>query len=92
MAQLAIDTSHDCEHGDDCGPDSGTLPAHQAATSSCCGAVLKEGGTPETGFTCTGCEQPCERVLGPLTAYWTGKCGTRRKQVITQPVDVPAEG
>lgn len=92
MAQAVIDVSHDCEHGDDAGPDSGVVAVHQAARSSCCGAVLAEGGTEETGWTCTGCSQPCDRVTGDPIAHWTCKCGTYRTQVITQPSDHPAEG
>jgi hypothetical protein len=86
MAEAQIDVSHHC--GDDAGPDSGVVAVHQAARSSCCGEVLAEGGTPETGFSCTGCGQPCERVLGDLTAHWTCLCGTRRSQVLTVPTDV----
>lgn len=85
-----IDVSHDCESGG--GSVTDTAPVHQAASSSCCGAVLAEGGTPETGFTCSQCGEPCERVLGEPTAHWTCHCGTRRSQVITVPVDHPAEG
>lgn len=88
MAQVAIDVSHDCEHGENCGPDSGVVAVHEKAGSSCCGAVLAEGGNDAGGYTCTQCSQPCEKVMGPPTAHWTGRCGTRRSQVLTQPVDV----
>lgn len=90
MARLLIDTSHDCEHGDDAGPVGDAMGLHEAAASSCCGAILAEGGTDEAGYTCTGCSQPCTKVMGPKTAHWTCKCGTRRKQVITQPEDAGA--
>lgn len=90
MAELSIDTSHDCEHGEDAGPAGGVVPVHQAARSSCCGAVLAEGGTDEAGYTCTGCAKPCSKVMGDPTAHWTCLCGTRRSQVVTQPVDHPA--
>jgi hypothetical protein len=86
-----IDVSHDCEHGENAGPATDLVPVHEKAESSCCGAVLAEGGTDETGYTCTQCSQPTAKVMGPPTAHWTCKCGTRRSQVITQPVDVPAE-
>lgn len=82
---MAIDVSHGCEGGGDA--VGGTVPVHEAARSSCHGAILAEGGTPETGFSCTECGQPCDRVMGPPTAHWTCHCGTRRSQVITQPID-----
>lgn len=90
MASGVIDVAHDCEDGGDAA--GGAVAVHEKASSSCCGAVLAEGGTPETGFTCTVCGQPCELVLGPPTAHWTCVCGTRRSQVITQVTDHPAEG
>lgn len=80
---FVIDPRHDCADGDNAGPDGGVVPVHQEARSSCCAAVLAEGGTPETGFSCTACGRACERVLGPHTAHWTCKCGQRRKQVVT---------
>lgn len=92
MAQVTIDTSHDCEHGDDAGPHGdAVIPVHTQARSGCCGAILAEGGTDAAGYACTGCSQPCSKVMGEPTAHWTCKCGTRRKQVVTQPEDVPAE-
>lgn len=33
------------------------------ASSSCCGEKLNPGGEPGT-FTCRGCGQPCDRVMG----------------------------
>jgi hypothetical protein len=85
-----ISVAHDCEGGGDA--VGGVVPVHRKASSSCCGAVLAEGGSDEAGYACTGCSQPCEKVLGPRTAHWTCHCGTRRSQVIAEPVDEPAEG
>ena len=84
MATL-IDTSHDCETGGDAAP--GAIPVQRKASSSCCGATLAEGGTDETGHTCTACGQPATKVMGPPTAHWTCVCGQRRSQVITDPQD-----
>lgn len=85
MAQVAISTDHGCEGG---GAAVGDLiPVHQAARSSCHGAVLAEGGNDETGYACTECSQACTKVMGPPTAHWTCHCGTRRSQVITEPID-----
>ena len=41
---------------------AGTL-AHRKASSACCAARLNAGTQPGT-YTCRGCGQPCERVLG----------------------------
>jgi hypothetical protein len=90
MATVAIDPTHDCEGGGDV--PGGVVAVHEKASSSCCGAVLAEGGNDEAGYTCTGCGQPCEKVMGPPTAHWTCSCGTRRQQVVTQATDHPAEG
>lgn len=88
MAVVVVDTSHHCEGGGD--HVGGAIPVQQFAQSSCHGAILAEGGTPETGFHCTECGEPCERVLSELTAKWTCHCGTVRTQVVTQPVDEEA--
>ena len=37
--------------------------AHRKASSGCCDAPLAPGPEPET-FTCRGCGQPCQRILG----------------------------
>jgi hypothetical protein len=87
-----IDVSHDCEHGENAGPTTGAVALHEKAGSSCCGAVLAAGGSDADGYTCTQCGQPCQKVMGALTAHWTCHCGTRRQQVVTQATDVPAEG
>jgi hypothetical protein len=89
MAEVMIDTSHDC--GDGAAPTTGIVAIHTRASSSCCDAILAEGGTDETGYTCAQCAKPCSKVMGSPTAHWTCTCGTRRSQVITQPVDEPAE-
>lgn len=86
MAQVVIDATHHCD--DDAQVAGSTIGVHRAARSSCHGAILAEGGTPETGFTCTECNEPCEKVVGPRTAHWIcHPCGTRRSQVIAEPVD-----
>lgn len=95
MATITVDTSHEgCEF--DGHPDGehvpGVIPVHREARSSCCSAVLAEGGTDEAGYTCTACSQPAAKVLGDRRAHWTCRCGTRRSQVVTQPVDEPGEG
>jgi hypothetical protein len=79
------DFTHDCDGGG--GPAPGLIPVQRKAASSCCGAKLAEGGTPETGFTCSGCSEPAERVQGPATAHWTCTCGQPRHQVLTDPED-----
>ena len=84
MATL-IDTSHDCETGGDAAP--GAIPVQRKASSSCCGATLAEGGTDESGHTCTACQSPTSKVMGPKTAHWTCVCGQRRQQIITDPQD-----
>jgi len=90
------DITHDCEHGGIVAcldRETGTLEpggmiAVQAkASSSCCGAKLAEGGTDEKGHTCTGCNKPAAKVMGPRTARWTCLCGQPRQQVITEPQD-----
>ena len=85
MASIAIDVSHGC--GPDAAPAPGVIPVQRKASSSCCGATLAEGGTDETGHTCTACRQPATKVLGEPTAHWTCKCGQRRSQVITTPTE-----
>lgn len=76
MSGHEVDVSHGCASG---GGTAGVIPVHRSASSHCCAAVLAEGGTPETGFTCTGCGRPCSRVLGPPVAHWTCLCGERRR-------------
>jgi hypothetical protein len=88
MAQVTISTDHDCDGGGEA--VGGAIGVHQATRSACHGAILAEGGTDETGYTCTGCSQPTTKVMGPPTAHWTCHCGTRRSQVVTQPVDEEA--
>lgn len=82
----AIDTRHDCESGG--GAAGGAVPVQRKAASHCCGARLAEGGTDAAGHTCTGCGQPCTRVMGQPVAHWTCTCGQRRRQVVTEPEDV----
>jgi hypothetical protein len=65
----------------------GLIPVQRKASSSCCGEKLAEGGTDETGHTCTGCSQPTTRVLADPVAHWTCGCGQRRSQVVTTPTD-----
>ena len=95
MTAITINTSHEgCEF--DGHPDGahmpGVIPVHRAARSACCSAVLAEGGNDADGYTCTACGKPTEKVLGDRKAHWTCRCGTRRSQVVTEPVDEPAEG
>lgn len=90
MAQ--IDVSHDCEHGEDAGPVGGAVAVHEKAESNCCQAVLAEGGNDADGYTCTACGRPTTKVMGPPTAHWKCKCGTRRSQVITSAADYSEEG
>jgi hypothetical protein len=78
---ITVDPSHDCEDGGGFAP--GLIPVHRKASSACCGAVLAEGGTDESGHTCTRCSQPTAKVLGEPTAHWTCTCGQRRQQVVT---------
>lgn len=96
MATALIDTTHDCEHGgvvahldpaDGALKPGGRIPVQARASSSCCGAILAEGGTDEAGYTCTSCGQPCAKVMGPRTASWHCLCGQPRKQVVTEPQD-----
>jgi hypothetical protein len=77
---------HDCEHGG--GAVGGLLAVHQKASSSCCGEILAEGGTPEKGFSCSKCGKKCQRVLGAPTAHWTCPCGERREQVQALPAEI----
>jgi len=90
MATLAIDVSHGC--GDDAASAGGAVALHAKASSSCCSAILAEGGTDETGYTCTQCSKPCSKVMAPPVAYWTCVCGTRRSQVIAPPADEVLNG
>lgn len=96
MTSYLIDTSHDCEHGGvvayldrDTGTlkPGGVIPVQAKASSSCCGATLAQGGTDQTGHTCTACGKPTAKVMGPKTAHWTCTCGQRRNQVVTEPQD-----
>ncbi len=70
---LVVNTWHHCEHG--AKPVPGAIAVVTQALSSCCGAILAEGGTPEAGWTCTACGQGCERVMGEPAASWTCHCG-----------------
>lgn len=79
------DFTHDCDGGGE--PAPGLIPVQRKASSSCCGAALAQGGTDESGHTCTACSQPAAKVVGPATAHWTCACGTRRSQVMTEPED-----
>lgn len=85
MATVAIDPTHDCEGGGEV--PGGMATVHERASSSCCGAVLAEGGSDEAGYACTGCGQPCAKVMGAPTAYWTCSCGAPRSQVIERPAE-----
>jgi hypothetical protein len=84
---VAIDVRHGCGATRLQHIKPGAIPVQRKASSSCCGAKLQEGGTDETGHTCTGCGEPTSKVLGPRTAHWTCGCGVRRSQVISDPVD-----
>ena len=77
------DLSHACGGG----KKRGMIPVVRYARSSCCGAVLKKGGTPETGFECTQCGKACERTVSARQASWKCPCGTVRHQ---QLADLPA--
>lgn len=85
MATYAIDTAHGCADGG--APAPGAIAVLRKASSDCCNAMLAEGGTDETGHACTQCHSPCARVLGEQVAHWTCKCGTPRRQVVTQAQD-----
>jgi len=86
MGVIVLDPAHGCEGGGSVGP--GVIPIQQHAASSCCGAVLQEGGTDEAGHTCTGCGKPTGKVMGPPTMYWgCGDCGETRSQVVELPAD-----
>ena len=82
--KTVVNTSHGCASG---GGAAGAIPVLQKASSSCCGAVLAEGGTEAAGYACTGCGQPASRVMSDPVAHWTCLCGQRRQQVITIPQD-----
>jgi hypothetical protein len=82
---VAIDTRHGCPSGG--GVAKGRVPVQKKASSACCGATLAEGGTPETGFTCTACGKSTTRVLSDPVAHWTCHCGQKRSQVITTPTE-----
>ena len=70
------DFSHNCPGG----TIQGVIPVVRYARSRCCNAVLAEGGIPETGFACTQCGKPAERVHSARTAHWKCACGVIRHQ------------
>lgn len=82
---IQVDVSHGCRTGGAAAP--GAIAVQAKAASGCCGSKLAEGGTPGTGFTCTGCGRAASRVLADPVAHWTCACGQPRTQVITRPQD-----
>jgi hypothetical protein len=45
-------------------PEITAVVEHRKASSDCCGAKLRAADVPPEGFECTGCGEPCRRVLG----------------------------
>ena len=84
-SKYLVNLDHGCKDGGGARP--GAIAVQAKASSSCCGATLAEGGTDETGHTCTKCGKPATKVMGPKTAHWTCVCGQRRSQVVTEPQD-----